>query len=349
MGFPSPTWRSCSAARTTPPRPCWFERGRPTAAPIWKEAIVTDPLEALRRTRDAEPPRPVFIAQLLDRLRAELGIREGDDMSELASTRPGVMAGVHTVGPKEDILQRDIEEQGYAVVEHALSPAEVASVRDALAPHLGDGPFGRNDFEGFETQRVYSLPAKSRAFDRLIEDERVLDVAGALLGPNFLLTAALAINLGPDETAQDLHYDEAFYYGLPRPRRPLSLSALWAIDDFTADNGGTLIAPGSQHWGDGPPDPLAELVSLEMPAGSVAIYPGTLWHAGGANTTDRFRLGISIQYVVAWARQQESYLLAVPPEMAKDLSPRLRQLLGYSIHPPFMGHVDGRHPEKMLG
>jgi len=65
--------------------------------------------------------------------------------------------------------------------------------------------------------------------------------------------------------------------------------------------------------------------------------------------TDRFRLGISIQYVVAWARQQESYLLAVPPEMAKDLSPRLRQLLGYSIHPPFMGHVDGRHPEKMLG
>jgi ectoine hydroxylase-related dioxygenase (phytanoyl-CoA dioxygenase family) len=90
-------------------------------------------------------------------------------------------------------------------------------------------------------------------------------------------------------------------------------------------------------------------VPLEMPAGSVAIYPGTLWHAGGANTTDRFRLGVSIQYVVAWARQQESYLLAVPPEMAKDVSPRLRQLLGYSIHPPFMGHVDGRHPEKTLG
>ena len=74
-----------------------------------------------------------------------------------------------------------------------------------------------------------------------------------------------------------------------------------------------------------------------------------MWHAGGANTTDRFRLGISIQYVVAWARQQESYLLAVPPETVRELSPRMRQLLGYSIHPPFMGHVDGRHPEKTLG
>ena len=242
-----------------------------------------------------------------------------------------------------------VEDQGYAVLENALSADEIEAVREGLAPYLGHGPFGRNDFEGFRTKRVYSLPAKSRAFDRLIEDERVLDVTGALLGPNFLLTAALAINLGPDETAQDLHYDEAFYYGLPRPRRPLSLSTLWAIDDFTADNGGTLIAPRSQHWGDGPPDPSTELVPLEMPAGSVAIYPGTLWHAGGANTTDRFRLGISIQYVVAWARQQESYLLAVPPETVRELSPRMRQLLGYSIHPPFMGHVDGRHPEKTLG
>ena len=307
---------------------------------------MTDPFEALRRTRDAAPPRPAFVAELADRLRVELGIREGDEATVTMRTAMGDMP---VPGGVPNALLDVIEDQGYAVLENALSATDVGAVRDALAPHLGEGPFGRNDFEGFRTKRVYSLPAKSRAFDRLIEDERVLDVAGGLLGPNFLLTAALAINLGPDETAQDLHYDEAFYYGLPRPRRPLSLSTLWAIDDFTAENGGTLIAPGSTHWGDGRPDPSVELVPLEMPAGSVAIYPGTLWHAGGANTTDRFRLGISIQYVVAWARQQESYLLAVPPEMAKELSPRLRQLLGYSIHPPFMGHVDGRHPEKMLG
>jgi hypothetical protein len=306
---------------------------------------MDDPLDALRRTREAVPPRPAFVAELGDRLRAELGIREGDEPTVLMRTAMGDMP---VRGNVPRALLDVIEDRGYAVLENALSRQEVEAVREALIPYLGEGPFGRNDFEGFRTKRVYSLPAKSRAFDRLIEDERVLDVAGALLGPNFLLTAALAINLGPGETAQDLHYDEAFYYGLPRPRRPLSLSTLWAIDDFTADNGGTLIAPGSQRWGDGPPDPGADLVTLEMPAGSVALYPGTLWHAGGANTTDRFRLGISIQYVVAWARQQESYLLAVPPEVVREVSPRLRQLLGYSIHPPFMGHVDGRHPEKTL-
>ena len=240
-----------------------------------------------------------------------------------------------------------IEDRGYAVVEGAITPEEVEAVRGALAPHLADGPFGRNDFEGFRTKRVYSLPTKSRVFDRLIEDDTVLATAESLLGAGFLLTAALAIDLGPEETAQALHFDEAFY-GLPRPRPPLSLSALWAIDDFTADNGGTLMVPGSHRWGSEGPGDAPEVVPLEMPAGSVALYPGTLWHAGGAYVTDRFRLGISIQYVLSWARQQESYLLSMPPAVARDVSPRLRELLGYSIGPAFMGHVDGRHPEKLV-
>lgn len=240
-----------------------------------------------------------------------------------------------------------IEHEGYVVLEDALAPATVESVREALSPHLGAGPFGRNEFEGFHTKRVYSLPAKSRAFDPLIEDESVLAVAETMLGPNFLLTAALAIEIGPGETAQGLHYDEAFY-SLPRPRPPVSLSTLWAIDDFTAENGGTLLVPGSHRWGDEMPSPRPEVVPLEMSAGSVALYPGTLWHAGGANVSDERRLGVSIQYVVSWARQQESYLLAIPPTAAREVSPRLRQLLGYSIGPAFMGHVDGRHPEKLV-
>ena len=243
----------------------------------------------------------------------------------------------------------DVKEQGYAVVEGAISPAEVQAVKDGLAPHLHHGPYGRNDFEGFKTQRVYNLPAKTRAFDRLIEDERVLEVAQHLLGDDFLLTAALAINLGPGETAQNLHIDEAFY-PVARPRRPFALSTIWAIDDFTADNGGTVVVPGSHRWGnDQLPTADTDTVTLEMPAGSVAMYPGLLWHGGGGNTTDAFRLGISIQYVVGWGRQQESYVLGVPPDIVKAVSPRMRRLLGFSIHPPFMGMIDGRHPLKAIG
>jgi ectoine hydroxylase-related dioxygenase (phytanoyl-CoA dioxygenase family) len=243
----------------------------------------------------------------------------------------------------------DIKERGYAVIEGAATPAQVQAVMDGLAPYLDHGPHGRNDFEGFNTQRVYNLPAKTRAFDPLIQDERVLAIAQHLLGDGFLLTAGLAINLGPGETAQSLHYDEVFYR-LARPRRPLALSTLWAIDDFTAENGGTMLIPGSHRWGDDrQPTENDEVVTLEMAAGSVFVYPGLLWHAGGANTTNGFRLGISIQYCVAWGRQQESYVLGVPPEIVKQVSPRMRELLGFSIHPPFMGMIDGRHPLKAIG
>ena len=246
-----------------------------------------------------------------------------------------------------DQLTADLERDGYAVVPSVLDSAEIEAVRDALEPHFGLGFHGRNPFEGHETQRVYCLVAKSRAFDRLILDPLMLDISERVLGANFLLTATLAIKLEPGESAQDFHYDDIFYR-LPRPRDPYSVSTLWAIDDFTADNGATLIHPGSHRWGEDRPRELPPVVTATMPAGSVLVYYGTLVHAGGANTSTGDRLGISIQYATAWARQQENFMMALGVDGARELPPRLQELIGYSIHPPFMGMIDGRHPKKLL-
>ena len=85
-----------------------------------------------------------------------------------------------------------------------------------------------------------------------------------------------------------------------------------------------------------------------MRAGSVLFYPGSLWHGGGANRTDRPRLGVILEYAASWLRQQENHLLAVPRELARTLPERLQELLGYNIRPPFIGYVDGRHPRRAL-
>jgi ectoine hydroxylase-related dioxygenase (phytanoyl-CoA dioxygenase family) len=244
-------------------------------------------------------------------------------------------------------VDEQLEDAGYVVIPNVLQDDEIERVRDALDPHLAHGPRGRNPFEGYETQRVYCLVAKSRAFDRLILDPMVLEVTERALGPNFLLTATLAIDLHPGESAQDFHWDDIFYK-IPRPRPPVSISTLWAIDDFTADNGATLIYPGSHKWGDRPPAELPNVMPAAMPAGSVLVYAGTLVHAGGANASGSRRLGVSIQYCAAWARQQENFMMAIGTDGARALAPRLQELVGYSIHPPFMGMVDGRHPIKLL-
>jgi ectoine hydroxylase-related dioxygenase (phytanoyl-CoA dioxygenase family) len=86
-----------------------------------------------------------------------------------------------------------------------------------------------------------------------------------------------------------------------------------------------------------------------MPAGSVMLYSGTVWHGGGANRTSERRLGVILEYVVGWLRAQETHVLAVPPEVVRTLPERLQELLGYNIYPPFLGYVDGRHPRRTLG
>ena len=86
-----------------------------------------------------------------------------------------------------------------------------------------------------------------------------------------------------------------------------------------------------------------------MPAGSALFYLGSLWHGGGANTTDRARLGVILEYVASWLRPQENHFLAVPRAVARELPEALQELLGYNIRPPFMGYVDGRHPRRSLG
>jgi ectoine hydroxylase-related dioxygenase (phytanoyl-CoA dioxygenase family) len=235
---------------------------------------------------------------------------------------------------------------GYCIVEGMLSTAEVAAAKASLREVLDEIPFGRNDFEGFSTRRVYALFAKTRAFDDAAINPLLLGVLDRFLG-QYQLSAPTGIQIGPGERAQVLHYD-ASVYPLPRDFGDVVLNTMWALDDFTVENGATRLVRGSQHTLLPPPEDTP-VSYAEMPAGSVMIYIGSLWHGGGANRTDKPRLGAAIEYVVSWLRQQETMLLCVPPEVARTLPKRLRELLGYNIYPPFVGYLDGVHPDRALG
>lgn len=241
-----------------------------------------------------------------------------------------------------------IEADGYVVLEQAVGDDVLDRIRDELAPHLGEGARrGRNDFEGFSTNRVYALLAKAPSVAALVEHPALLAILDELLLPGYLLSANLAINLLPGETRQNLHADDGFYR-IPRPRRAIGVSAIWAIDEFTAENGATEVIPGSHRWGpELPEDDDPRIVPVTMPAGSVVVFLGTLWHRGGANRSDRPRLAITPQYCEPWARQQEQMMVSIGPAAAQ-FSDRIRSMLGYSIHPPFMGHVNGMHPLRLL-
>jgi len=258
------------------------------------------------------------------------------------------------------------DQDGYMVFENVLGSEKLAQLRSALSPYLGMPLKGRNDFEGTKTNRVYAMLAKDPIFAELALHPLALGFAESDLGPSLRLSACLAIQLHRGETVQPWHYDDA-HLQIPRPRAASGLSAFWAIDATTLENGATQFLRGSHLWGDdkspmtldtpvfekhgrdySQKDTELNIVTPELPAGSLMIAKSTIWHRGGANKTDKPRTIITPQYCMGWARQLENMVLAVPAETAKQLPKRAQELIGYSIHAPFMGHVDGRHPPKTL-
>lgn len=233
---------------------------------------------------------------------------------------------------------------GYVILPDLLTADELDQIRDAVAPLLN--LHGRNGFEGHTTQRVYSVLNKTRACDRIADHPRVLALLDRLFLPNYLLSMLQVINILPGEQAQMLHTDDGFY-PIPRSRAGLGAATIWAIDDFTADNGATDIVAGSHLWGDRRPQE-AEREPVVMKAGSCVFFPGTLWHGGGANRTGAARLALTAQYCEPWLRPQEAFTLSMTRDTVRAVSEDIRRMLGYSIHPPFIGQVDGMHPKRLL-
>ena len=239
-------------------------------------------------------------------------------------------------------LMRD----GYIILENLVTQETLDALRKASSSWLEK--MGRNSFEGERTQRIYGLPEKFRAADPFIEHPLILAHLDRLLLPNYLLSQAQVINIKTESPAQPLHMDDGFY-PWPRPRPAISVATVFAIDDFTEENGATVAVPGSHLWGeDRVPRADDRRVQAVMPAGSCILFVGNLWHGGGENRSGSDRLAFTAQYCEPWARTQENYFLSVSPETVAAVSENIRRMLGYSIHPPFMGMVDGMHPKRTL-
>ena len=247
------------------------------------------------------------------------------------------------IDPIVDGLRAD----GYVICEGVLHRDRVDAMHAELDCILATTPTGRNDFEGYSTRRIYRLFAKTRVFDDLAIDPVMMGVVAATIGPA-QLSAPTGIQIGPGEPDQGWHRDDLIY-PLPQPHDEVVLNTMWAFDDFTVANGATRFVAGSHTWQPGrSPTDDDPVVRAEMPAGSVAFYLGSIWHGGGANHTDRPRLGVILEYAAAWLRPQENHVIGVAPEVVAGLPERLQELLGYNIYPPFLGYVDGRHPRRFL-
>ena len=269
-------------------------------------------------------------------------------MAGLASAGPcATLASINTPGeyamPSLTTLAADadsaailaaLEQDGACIVAGALAPERLARVNAETDPWVQRSDLGRDDFFGRSTSRTGALVARSPACCETVLDPRILDAARAFLGPwchRIQLHLTQIIRLLPGQGRQVLHRDRLAWGGwLPHSIEP-QFNTIWALTDFTDDNGATQVVPGSHRWDPERKATPEEITQAAMPAGSVLIYTGTVIHGGGENRSDAERRGMNITYCLSWLRQEENQFLACPPEIARELAPELQELLGYTM------------------
>ena len=244
-------------------------------------------------------------------------------------------------GPERvaEILARD----GCVVVDRLTEPETLDRLRTELEPWLEATPLGPDDFTGRRTRRTGGLIARSETARELVVDPLVLGAVGNVLShaKNFQLHLTQVIAIGPGEPAQLIHRDQWAFDFFPFPKGyEVQCNTLWAMTDFTAENGATRVVPGSHLREDKLQLTEADTEPAEMEAGSALFYTGSLYHGGGANRSDAVRYGLNLTYVVAWLRQEENQYLSTPLEVARELPEPLLRLMGYARGAYALGYVD---------
>jgi len=243
-----------------------------------------------------------------------------------------------------------LDDDAAVIIENVISIDTVETLKSELVPYLSKEVSGRDEFTGFSTKRVGALIARSNTSRDLALNPLVIDVAKQYLEPfadGYQLHFTSAVSIGPSETKQALHRDRGIWGGyLPRKIEPL-MSTIWAVTEFTRDNGATQIVPGSHKWEKEREPDDAEIAYAEMNPGSVLLYTGTVLHGGGANkTASEIRTGVFLHYALNWLRQEENQYLSCPPEIAKELSPELRSLIGYAKGGYVLGFYSDPYDEE---
>lgn len=264
------------------------------------------------------------------------------------------MAEIQTIhrNTSADAAMEILERDGAVIYDKLLDEEVMDQVETDLDDYMARASNGEGEFWGFKTKRFGALVTKSRTFaEQCAPNPAILSVMDQLLGPRcerYQLHVTMLVHIGPGESPQILHRDDGL---LPfiHPGPESLCNTMWALTDFTKENGATNVILGSHKWPDArTPRDSDEISQAVMSKGSCLIYVGSVWHGGAENHTPDWRTGLISGYSLGWLRQEENMYLAVPPHVARELPEHVQHLIGYKIHGSFLGWVEGQDPHIVL-
>ena len=274
------------------------------------------------------------------------------------------MAELQHVGPDADLdhVTEIMERDGAIIIENFADSETLAGLWEDLGPDLRDSDYCEVGYDGHRTRRISSLFARTTRLTPIVTQPLYLGASRRLIQkpvpiwigrsqiemtPSIQISASQAIQIDPGQGKQPLHREDTLYLR-PHPGPVIRMQLMLAMSDFTAENGATLVIPGSHLWDDTRAPRYAECVPAAMPAGSGLIFQGGTYHSGGRNDTDKPRTGLTLSLDLGSLRQEENQYLAVPKEKVLAYPEEVRRLLGYDRCAPGVGWFELQDPHMVL-
>ena len=271
------------------------------------------------------------------------------------------MTAALTEAQLTEAQQKQLAEAGYLVLKNILSGGQI-EVINARLEELWREEGERAGIEVIQepgVRRLANLINKGEMFRPVFTHPLILEAIRCVLGPKFRLGSLNARAIPPHTDPKMPFHADTDYGGKPDKKGFYSLTVIWMLDDFTVENGGTHIVPGT-HLSQAVPNevmadvcaPHPEQVVVVGEAGDVVVMNGHCWHTGGANTTDHQRRALLGHYNRADHRQQTNQQVMLSPEVQARMTPLEREILGLDdwkisriIHP---NSVIGRTAKRGL-
>ncbi|MEZ5892251.1 MAG: phytanoyl-CoA dioxygenase family protein [Parvularculaceae bacterium] len=250
-----------------------------------------------------------------------------------------------------DDIVTALKRDGGVIVKEQAEDGLADQIMRELRPHFDEqGRRSASVFNGYKTQRLSLVLAHAPSTAKLMAHRRALEIAEAVLGPHcvsFQIGSTSAIEIMPGEKAQILHRDDEIY-PLRLPGAELQLSVLWALTDFTAENGATRVALGARNMLEPYLYRDEDIQQAVMPKGSMLVYLGRTMHGGGANMSTGARTALVNTYSLGWLKPETNHALSYPKQLIDSFPQPLPRLLGYQAHGGHLGLYPG-DPDEMWG
>lgn len=256
---------------------------------------------------------------------------------------------VQTKFDLDDFCARLVAE-GFLIIPDLLDQGSTDRLGAELGSHFAAAKFGRGMFYGAETKRFGAVLKRSREAQEVVTHPAVLGVVERAIGrwcQCLQLSLTQAIEIHPGAPVQCPHRDQDMWAG-PKGEMQYMVNVMWALDDFTAENGATRVWPKSHLADQDAMLPEEDAIPAVMPRGSALFFLGSTLHSGGANRSDRPRRGLIMSYCLGWLKPWENQWLAYPPRIARTFPPEVAALVGYRQHLPSLGNYEGQCPSVLL-